>query len=157
MANMAPSLVQWFPWTAPISKRYLGPNKTWRGFIAGVCLAVVTVFLQTALFEITFFKTISIIQYEYRDCIVLGILFGGGALVGDALKSFIKRQMGKEPGSRWFPWDQIDFIIGATLFSALLVNFPPLEVLVIALVLTVFLHMAVNWIGYQLKLKNVPW
>ena len=43
----------------------------------------------------------------------LGLRFGIGAMAGDAVKSFFKRRADVPSGERWFPFDQIDFVVGA--------------------------------------------
>ena len=47
---------------------------------------------------------------------LVGGTIAAGALVGDMGKSFVKRRLGKKPGSMFQPWDGIDYMIGAIIF-----------------------------------------
>jgi CDP-2,3-bis-(O-geranylgeranyl)-sn-glycerol synthase len=49
--------------------------------------------------------------------------------VGDAVKSFFKRQIGVAPGASWIGFDQLDFFIGAYAFVAPLYAPPVLPTL----------------------------
>lgn len=132
----------------PISEKYLGKNKTWRGFLFAVFVAVAIAWLQS------FVKLpAEFLIYDYSNPLLFGLLLGLGTMTGDAVKSFFKRKIGIPPGKSWMPFDQIDFVIGAYLFALLLV-FVPLSVLLIILVVTVPTHVAINYAGYLLKLKK---
>ncbi|MFA6100517.1 MAG: CDP-archaeol synthase, partial [Patescibacteria group bacterium] len=74
-----------------------GSHKTIRGLLVGVLAASIIGLLQGNL--------------------IIGVVMGLGALWGDAMKSFIKRQLNIASGARWSPWDQIDFVIGASIFT----------------------------------------
>lgn len=156
IANMAPTFLFFLKNKTPISQRWLGSNKTWSGFSAGMFMAVPAVWLQKDLSHVTFFESISIIDYSKQSVVVLGLLYGAGAMVGDALKSLLKRRVGIPSGSKWRPWDQLDFICGATLFL-LPVVWVGWWQLGAALCVTLFLHPAVNILGYRLGFKAVPW
>ena len=78
-----------------------------------------------------------------------------GALIGDAVESYFKRQRRIPSGQPWFPFDQTDYIIGGLLFSM------PFAVLPVWLILWVFglyfgLHLLSSYIGYRLGLKELP-
>jgi CDP-2,3-bis-(O-geranylgeranyl)-sn-glycerol synthase len=99
---------------------------------------------------------------------LFGAVVGLFALAGDAVKSYFKRRLGKPGGAPWFPFDQLDFVVfgllGMLAASPLL---PPgwvwhaltddWVVPFTIVVLTPAMHLAVNRIGYWLKLKSVPW
>ena len=92
---------------------------------------------------------------------------GIGALVGDLIGSFIKRRFKKERGAKFPLIDQLDFLVGAFLFSALdiwtLIMYPTFTFLFIwplvifDLVVTVAIHRLANIIAFKLKLKKEPW
>jgi CDP-2,3-bis-(O-geranylgeranyl)-sn-glycerol synthase len=46
-----------------------------------------------------------------------------GALLGDIVESFFKRRIGRDRGQDWIPFDQLDFIVGALVFSLLISEF----------------------------------
>ncbi len=156
IANMAPVLFTFIPLNQPIWESRLGPNKTWRGLIVGVLMAILIVWIQKELLALDSMRAISIVSYSSTSVILLGLLFGTGALLGDAVKSYFKRRSQIPSGEKWWPFDQIDFIVGATLFVSLIV-WPDWLIVITALVLTMFLHPAINQIGYRLGLKKVPW
>nr|MDO8080708.1 CDP-2,3-bis-(O-geranylgeranyl)-sn-glycerol synthase [Candidatus Freyarchaeota archaeon] len=85
-----------------------------------------------------------------------GFLLSFGALIGDLIGSFIKRRLNLERGQPAPPLDQLDFITGALVFS-FIVFIPPLEIIIILLVLTPVIHLTANIVGYKLRLKKEPW
>ncbi len=136
-------------------KDLLGKNKTWRGLFSGIIVGIFIVSLQGYLYQFGFFKKISIINYEAIEAMVYGFLFGFGVILADAIKSYFKRRKNLKPGARWFPWDQLDFVGGLILI--LFVFLPPWYIFVLGLVISPFLPLAANWLGYKLKIKKVAW
>ncbi len=137
-------------------KPIFGVNKTWRGFIVGILVAMATAWLQSLLYSIPFFNRISLVNYSKTDILPLGFLFGFGALFGDLIKSFFKRRVNLKPGAPWVPFDQLDFVVGALVFVSFIFLLSWKAVLVILLV-TPILHILTNRIGYYLKIKNTKW
>lgn len=84
------------------NKPILGRNKTVRGFFFGILFSILFVYIQKYLYGIEFFKMISIVDYNSINLLLLGFLLGFGVLFGDSFKSFIKRRLNKEPGSKFF-------------------------------------------------------
>tara|TARA_Y100000310_G_C20699863_1_gene828703 strand:+ start:3168 stop:3677 length:510 start_codon:yes stop_codon:yes gene_type:complete len=93
-------------------KRVFGDHKTWRGLVFGTIVAIVAVYVERAFGVFPGFS-----EYGF---VVLGIVLGLGSLLGDMVESFVKRQIGREPGSSWLVWDQIDWIIGSLGLLSLL-------------------------------------
>jgi len=161
---MAPILVKNIPFLKkPVDfglkfrgKRLFGKNKTWRGVVAGIILAIIVVLIQKWLFQCEFFRNISFIQYNKVNILLLGLLFGLGAMVGDLAESFVKRQVGIKPGKMFIFWDQTDWVIGSLVFVSfyLLIS---LEVWVISILLFFLLHIIVKHIGFFLKLEDKKW
>lgn len=97
-ANMTASLVRDIPiLNTPLDlgftfrgKRITGDHKTYRGLVFGILAAITIVYLQQIIYPII--VGYSVIDYSQANTLLLGILLGGGALFGDALKSFFKRQ-----------------------------------------------------------------
>ncbi len=153
VANMAPVFAQRIlgSWgSAPINERLLGSHKTYRGFIAGICAAIVTIYLQR------YWTTYALVPYERINIVPYGFLLGFGALFGDAVKSLAKRRRGIAPGVRWMPWDQLDFIIGALVFIAPL-YMPSWRHILIILIVSPVLHILTNQLGYALGIKSTRW
>jgi len=136
-------------------KPILGKNKTWRGLVSAIIVAVLIVLLQKYLYNFEFFKQISLFDYSQVLCGVYGFLFGFGVILGDAVKSLIKRRQDLKPGERWFPWDQLDFIGALILIS--LVYLPSWPITILIVFISPLLPLITNWLGYKLKLKKVAW
>lgn len=137
-------------------KRILGDHKTIRGIIVGVLVAIITVYIQIILYRNSSqIRSISLINYTTINPILLGGLQGFGALIGDATKSFFKRQINIPSGKTWFPFDQIDFVIGSIVFTAWYVH-PTLQQCIIAIVLGFTLHTIIAFFGWLFGLKDSP-
>jgi CDP-2,3-bis-(O-geranylgeranyl)-sn-glycerol synthase len=137
-------------------KRVFGDHKTYRGFVAGAFVAIVIILLQRAAYSVSFFQALSLIDYSAQPLgklIFLGFLLGFGALLGDAVKSFFKRQVGVQPGKSWFPFDQLDFVIGGLLLS-FMIYLPSNTAILAILILSPLLHVIVKYCGWLLKIDK---
>ncbi|MCD6109318.1 CDP-2,3-bis-(O-geranylgeranyl)-sn-glycerol synthase [bacterium] len=148
VANAMPVIISGlkiFPSLAkPINKKLFGKNKTYRGFITGITGAMLISPIQNLL------------GFSYDNLILLAFLLGLGALLGDLIKSFIKRKIGKKSGRSWPVFDQIDYVIGALLFSSII--FPQsLSVIIVLIVISPLFSILANIIAYNLKIKKVWW
>lgn len=94
----------------------LGSHKTVRGFLLGSIGGALIFYVQAALFPLEFFRSLSFIDYSEARNIVLGSLFGFFSLIGDALGSFLKRRLHKNPGEPFIPIDQISLVFGGVIF-----------------------------------------
>lgn len=138
-------------------KRVFGDHKTWRGLITGIVFATLTLWLQ----QIAVQQSGALqdwtreIDYAHLNTFVMGPVFALGALLGDAIESFFKRQVGIKPGDGWFPFDQTDYIIGGAVATW---AFVPLSfVQYIWLIVIWFgLHVAFTYIGYLLGVREKP-
>ena len=166
-ANSAPVFRKYFPiikeWNYPVDfkknfkdKRILGDNKTVGGFFFGFLIALITVVLQVVLFDkFEAIKDISYLDYMNVNVFSLAAVLSMGALGGDAIKSFFKRQLGIKPGKSWVPFDQIDYIIGGLIGSIIFIQLEATDYLTVALVWFV-IHLLSNWVGYKLKIREQP-
>lgn len=133
-------------------KRIFGESKTIRGLIAGVLLGELTFLLQQALFAHT--QVVSILSYNHLPWF-FGFLFGIGALGGDLIKSFFKRQCNIPPSKTWIPFDQIDWILGTLIL--LLIFIPiPLQIIVLGIAIGIIAHIIVKFVGYLLGIDKQP-
>lgn len=168
LANMIPIPLAKVPWLqkfgAPMDfgrtyrgKRVFGSHKTWRGFVAGIIIATLVLWLQQmAVGSFAWAEWITAqVDYAHLPTLIIGPLFAIGALGGDAIESFFKRQRGAAPGRGWFPWDQLDYIIGAAIITA---PFAALTFWQYAwlIVLWFVIHLVASYIGWLLKLKERP-
>lgn len=166
LANAAPVFANKIPvlnqWNTPLDlgahfrgKRILGDNKTWRGFLFGIIIALITFALQQYIYtQSTSLQ--NIISLNYSDLSIwFGALLGLGALGGDAIESFFKRQVGVPSGKPWFPFDQIDYIIGVILVSSLVISLSTAQNAAI-LIVWFSMHLIWSYIGYLLGFKETP-
>ncbi|MFC1649706.1 CDP-archaeol synthase [Patescibacteria group bacterium] len=133
--------------------RIFGDHKTIRGFVTGIIAAIVFVWLQKLILA----NSPVVLRLDYANIspLLLGTLMGLGALVGDAIKSFFKRRVGVKPGKSWVPWDQVDFVIGASVLTYFYIPLP-LYQYVLVVVVFFLLHMASKYIGYLTGLNKDP-
>jgi CDP-2,3-bis-(O-geranylgeranyl)-sn-glycerol synthase len=134
-------------------RRVFGDGVTIRGMAAGVACGMVSGVLM-AFYGIPFGFAIS-------HWMEISLLLSFGALAGDAAGSFIKRRLGLERGAPAPILDQLNFVVGGLGFASLVlpIGVPPLTLqhIGVLFILTPFGHLAVNYTGYQLKMKDVPW
>lgn len=151
-------------------KRVLGDGKTWRGFALGGLAGVLVGAAEHALAPRAGLPLTDFGPGPVWLVVVAGLAFG--ALVGDALKSFIKRRVGLDRGASWLGPDQLDFVVGAWALAALagqaavalgwaaqnrfLLDLT-VPVAVVIVVLTPLLHLGTNWLGHRFGQKEVPW
>lgn len=128
--------------------RILGKGKSILGTLSAFLGGVVS-----SLILIYFFPKILVIIPNY---FLLAMILSIGAILGDLVESFFKRRFNLKSGAQLLFWDQLDFIIGGLLIS-LLVRVPEIEIIIILLLITVFIHLFSNNIAYKIGLKKVPW
>lgn len=137
-------------------KRIFGNHKTILGFLVGYIASFGTLVLQTFIYDnSSFIRDISQIDYSSINIWLFALIFTLGALGGDAIESFFKRQSGKKPGESWMPFDQLDWIIGAVALSLPITDFS-VAVYVWAIIWGLLLHPLSTLIGWSLKLKEKP-
>lgn len=155
ISNMIPVLASRLPllrnWNTPLDggrsfrgKRIFGKNKTWRGLVSGTIAGTLVAMLVYGAFT-----------NLHGELVLIGACMSAGALVGDAVESFFKRQRGIQSGKAWFPFDQTDYIIGGLLFT-LPFGILPLWLIIWVFVMYFGLHLVSSYIGYLLGLKDEP-
>ncbi|HLN46332.1 MAG: CDP-2,3-bis-(O-geranylgeranyl)-sn-glycerol synthase [Chloroflexota bacterium] len=122
-------------------RRIFGKNKTFRGFFFGLTIGILVGLIDFFLFGFPW------------QFIVLSPL---GALLGDLTGAFVKRRLDIPPGGLLPIVDQIDFVIGAIIFTLPLMIIS-IEVAVAMLIITPPIHLLTNFAAYKLKLKSNPW
>ncbi|MEM3696841.1 MAG: CDP-2,3-bis-(O-geranylgeranyl)-sn-glycerol synthase [Candidatus Bathyarchaeia archaeon] len=122
-------------------KPIFGKNKTFRGFFSGLIVGTTVGLLESMLFNYP---------------IAFGLLLSLGALFGDLAGAFLKRRLGMAPGDLLPIIDQIDFIVGAILFS-LPLSLLDLSLAITVLIITPPIHLLTNFAAYKLGLKSNPW
>jgi len=168
LANASPIFANKIPlvnrWHTPLDfgkawhgKRIFGEHKTWRGLTAAIIVSTLAIALQKFMY--TRFGWVQSlangVNYEAAIIWWLGPLLGFGALAGDAIESFFKRQVNVSPGESWFPFDQTDYILGGVFASLLVVRLSGIQYLAIVAV-WLGIHIVASYFGYLFKLKDRP-
>jgi CDP-2,3-bis-(O-geranylgeranyl)-sn-glycerol synthase len=157
-------------------RRIFGDGKTWEGFLMGGLTGVFAGSMQQLVcylsgrpyMEAFGLRVVGTFDPDGWALMSLGALavtacLSYGGLVGDLIKSFIKRRMGLDRGTKSpFLMDQLDFVLGAWLVTVPLFWFWFSHTfgifnIVIILVMAPMLHRATNIIGYKLGAKKEPW
>lgn len=152
VANMAPVFARRLPSTARLDFGFtlrgqpiFGAHKTWKGFITGTALGTIAgVLLAQAYWPFSF------------SALYWSFLISFGALTGDAIKSFFKRQMKIKSGKSWIPFDQVDFTIGALTVGSIL-YFPGIQTALIVIIVSALAHIVVNHAAFYLKIRGEKW
>lgn len=149
-ANKVPYLKDW---QVPVDfgkhwrgKRLLGDNKTWRGILTGtICGGLAGILI----YPLTDGQTSLLVSFS------LSLVMSFGALLGDAIESGFKRRFKIPSGHSWFPFDQLDYIIGGLL---LVYPFSHPSWHKIGLIFAIFflLHLLVAYLAFLLGLKDKP-
>ena len=122
-------------------KRIFGNNKTFRGFFFGYAVGVLVGAMEV---------------YAFHFPLLFAFLIPLGALLGDLTGAFLKRRIGIAPGGLLPVVDQVDFVIGAVVFSLPLAMIS-WQLAVTVLLITPPIHLLTNFLAYKLKLKKNPW
>ena len=138
--------------------RWIGDGVTWRGLIAGTLIGTLTGAVQgyfgpAIMAEIGQYIMTPIIT-DIHSGILIGFLLGFGALLGDAIGSFLKRRLGIGRGQRAPILDQLDFIIVALILVSPVVKMS-LPFVIVVLIVTLIIHSLANIIAYLLGIKDV--
>ena len=139
-------------------QRTLGDGKTFRGTIAGTVCGILMGLLQNQIAPTIGLPSFGI-GYEQLPILLALAL---GAMLGDIVAAFFKRRLGLKRGAPLFVIDQIDFVMGAWLFTIIIApnwfwqNFTP-SIILIVLIMTPILHRLTNIIGYKMGAKREPW
>ena len=147
-------------------RRILGDGVTWKGTIIGILIGMGIGLLQGAITGNMVQNLLivgdpgiaNLVQGTVTTNMIqgtlLGLALGSGAIIGDACGSFIKRRFKVERGRPVPLMDQLDFVIGALIFASMIVVIP-LNLIILIIIITIFLHLGANIIAYLLGMKNV--
>ena len=161
VANLSPILARELlpSWSAPLDgcrtyrgRRIFGSHKTWRGLVSGTLAAVLVFEAQVIIHRAGLLHGMALVDYAHAGPWP-GLLLGLGTGVGDAVKSFFKRQIGIAPGASWIGPDQLDFMVGAYAFLCL-VYVSPLLPLLLALPIVFLFDVGASALGFWVGLKE---
>jgi len=138
-------------------RRLLGDGKTVSGTVGGIVLGTLGGIITVLILNLIYFQGEMIIPYFAMVFIV-----ACGALLGDIITAFGKRRRGFQRGAPVPVVDQLGFILMALLLAYIFNLYLPLvvltvELLIILVIVTPFIHLLANYIGYKIGRKNVPW
>jgi len=123
-------------------RRILGDGKSVEGFFSGIASG-----------------TAVGLALSYVSALSVGEAFtlSLGAMLGDALGSFVKRRLGLERGDPAPLLDQLSFLLVALLMYQL--TYGGLDAFVVATLVAVtpLIHLLTNRLAYKLGLKDKPW
>lgn len=122
-------------------KPIFGKNKTLPGFFYGLVVGTVVGLVEGIVFGYP---------------LLFGLVLSLGALLGDLTGAFVKRRLGLAPGDMLPVIDQVDFIVGAIVFSFFVVN-SSWELILVVLIITPPIHLLTNFAAYKLGFKSNPW
>lgn len=122
-------------------RRIFGKNKTFRGFFFGLAIGVLVGIVEVFLFNYP---------------ILFMVLSPLGALLGDLTGAFLKRRLNIPSGGLLPVVDQVDFVVGAIVFTFPL-QIISLSVVIAMLIITPPIHLLTNFAAYKLGLKSNPW
>jgi CDP-2,3-bis-(O-geranylgeranyl)-sn-glycerol synthase len=122
-------------------KPIFGKNKTFQGFFCGLVVGVAVGLVESIIFGYS---------------VLFGLMLSLGALLGDLAGAFVKRRLGIAPGDMLPVVDQVDFIVGAILFSFFFMILS-WELILVIMIITPPIHLLTNFVAYKLGLKSNPW
>lgn len=142
-------------WGAPI----LGSHKTWRGLV--IELIACSVFTQIFFminhyFRLGIYESFGFNSYYQIGGFAFGALLAVGILFGDISFAFIKRRLKLRPGFPFIPFDQTNYVIGAFIFIEPFFHFG-IIFWANLFIMTFFLHVIANRLGYNLGLHKAKW
>lgn len=148
VANTAPLVAKRLfgpRWLAPLDggliffdgRPLLGSSKTIRGLVAAVAATA----LGASLLGVP---------------ATVGALLGGGAMLGDAIASFIKRRLGVAPSGRATGLDQIPEALLPLLMLKTVLGLTFVQIVAITLAFFV-LEIPLAWIAHRLGLRDQPY
>ena len=138
----------------PDGKPIFGSHKTVRGFAAGLMAGVLTSVAQTVSLQ---YIKLSDFMLPFQFSVFIGFTISLGALIGDLVHSFVKRRIGLAEGAPFPIADQLDFVLGAILFSLPVSGPLPLLTVVIIILITPPIHLLTNYVAYLSGVKKTPW
>lgn len=137
----------------PDGKPIFGSHKTVRGLVSGIIAGTLTGVAQAGLLWLPL-PSDFVLPFQFSAWLAFAVSLG--ALVGDLVHSFIKRRIGIVEGAPLPVADQLDFVLGAVLFS-FFVSPPPWITVAIILVITLPIHLLANFLAYVVGVKKTPW
>lgn len=142
------------PGNSPISKHWLGANKTWASYYAGPMGAMLAILIQRQFDGVN--AAVGLFDYRSRRAWLVGLALGLGAVIGDHTKSFLKRRIGIPPGGPWWPYDQLDFVAGSLVAVLPIVGWIGWGRTAVIAAFVLAIHPLGNRISHRIGLRKAP-
>ena len=143
-------------------KPILGANKTWRGPLVMSVVAVVVVFVQSQLYWLSPFRSISVVDYSHTSWLALGLALGLSYSLAELPNSFVKRQVGIPSGGVTrgravvqYVVDQADSAVGGTIALAFFLD-GRVGTLLLVFVVGFVLHVVMDKVFFLFAVKRHP-
>ncbi|MFA5013102.1 MAG: CDP-archaeol synthase [Candidatus Paceibacterota bacterium] len=136
----------------------LGTHKSWRGLVLEIIFCTVltgAMFILNKQFGWGIYESLGF-AYEKINGFVFGLIFGVGIVFGDLLFAFIKRRLRLRPGFPFIPFDQINYVIGAFIFTEPIAHLG-IKFWIILAGITLIIHIVFNRLGYNMGLHKAKW
>jgi hypothetical protein len=136
----------------------LGSHKTWRGLVIEfiVCTLLIQFFIYiNDYYNLGIYNNIGLNVHTINTWL-LGLLLSAGIVFGDIFFAFVKRRLRLRPGVAFIPFDQTNYVIGAFIFLQPFLNLS-LSFWLTLFLLTLFVHILFNRVGYNLGLHKAKW
>lgn len=135
--------------------RLVGDHKKLGGFIFGIIFGTFIALIKYLYFDQQFLEY-RLVNYDFWRYISMYAVMSFGAVSGDIIESVIKRQLNISPHAPWIPFDEIDHTSLSMTLAAIFFGIPWAMVLLV-IVVYFFWHVLANIVGYQLRIKKVPY
>ena len=140
-------------------RRLFGDHKTWRGVVIAVIGCIVTVAVQKYALN-AHVGAIALLEYQGVNVALFGVAMGAGAMLGELPNSFVKRQLGIDPGKTgrglarglFYLWDQVD-VLSSWAFVSCWVR-PTFRLVATSFALALAIHPLVSLIGYAVGARK---
>ncbi|MCB1672803.1 MAG: CDP-archaeol synthase [Gammaproteobacteria bacterium] len=147
-------------WSTPLDfglhwrgRQLLGSHKTVRGLVIGTLMGALAHQVQVLLAHQSASLADLAVSPQFYQYWWLGAWLGFTALLGDALKSLVKRQLQIAPGRPWLPWDKFDWVLGCLAGSWFLLPLTP-GFAVTALIAGLMLSTLGRIVGFWLSISD---
>ena len=138
--------------------RLIGNGVTWRGLISGTVIGTIIGgiigYVGLKIPELTGNLILINLPTTIIDGLIFGFLLAIGALIGDAMGSFVKRRLGLESGAPAPLLDQLDFVFGAIIFISPIIQLN-IPIILLICIISIIFHLLSNTIAYLIGIKDV--
>ncbi len=146
------------------NQRIFGENKTFRGLLGmGIGGSLFAVLQRQVLHRYHWLASLEYFDYSATSPLLFGFCLGLAGSLSELLNSFVKRQLGIEPGKRangnqrglFYFIDQVDVLVGVWLYLSTIMQVTSIRVMA-SIVLVFITHQLLTTAGYTLRMRKNP-